>query len=132
MEPIHLLLTLPAEDDLIAEVAQRLARHGDVQFPPPQADRFSHTLDAGILFTTLSAIITAGAAVVSSLAAANAARAAAEASCADTVKTLLEIQQLLDERGQAELAQIGTSRADMISFDQVDAAFLQELLERPV
>ncbi len=99
----EILIRLPADETLAARVEQELARHADVMRPPPQV----LSIDAIELIARFVNIA---------------------AGSAATVKTLLEIKELLTREGKAEQARIAAPSGQERSFAEADEAFLKELL----
>jgi hypothetical protein len=104
MPATEILITLPADESLAAEVEQELAHHATVMRPPPQV----LSIDSIELLAQIVNI-------------------AADSTAA--IKTLLEIKAMLTRRGQAEQARIATPAGEERSFAEADEAFLKELLE---
>ena len=115
MAPIQLLLTLPADADLANLVEQRLAQHTEVIRLPPQAFDLA----------TITLLVSLGA----SLAATGASLASMQQSRVATLKSILEIKQLLAHQGQAAQARIGTPAVGTRALADADEAFLRRLLE---
>lgn len=103
MPATEILITLPADDALVAQVEQELARHADVMRPPPQV----LSIDSIELIAQFVEIA---------------------AGSAAAVKTLLEIREMLTRQGKAEQARIATPAGEERSFADADEAFLKELL----
>lgn len=116
-----LLITLPADEALAAQLEQRLTRHAQVMRPPPQT----------LLLETIALIVSIGASVAAiraSQAATEATRASIKQTQVETLKTLLEIQTMLQEQGRAAQVKIGSPAVPARSLADADEAFLKTLL----
>lgn len=109
-----LMITLPADEALAAQLEQRLARHAEVMRPPPQA------LNLEMIALLVS--------IVASLTTIAANRAGIAHTKAETLKTLLEIKQMLAEQGRAAEVRIGVPTGPTRSLADADEAFLKQLL----
>jgi hypothetical protein len=109
-----LMITLPADEALAAQLEQRLARHAEVMRPPPQT----------LSLETIALLASIGA----SLATIATTRASIAHTKAETVKTLLEIKQMLQEQGRADEVRIGPATGPTRSLADADEAFLKQLL----
>jgi hypothetical protein len=109
-----LFITLPADEPLAAQVEQRLDPHAEVMRPPPQT----------LSLETIALIATIGASVATMAD----AYASIKQSKLETLKTLLEIKQLLIEQGKADQARLSTPAGETRTFADMDDAFLHQLL----
>jgi|GEM_PF-5062610 len=109
-----LMITLPADEALAAQLEQRLARHAEVMRQPPE----TLSLEAIFLIVSIGA---SGAGIM-------AAGAATVASVTEFIKNILEIRQLLIQQGRAAEVRIGPPTGPARSLADADEAFLKQLL----
>jgi hypothetical protein len=102
-----LMIMLPNDETLAAQVEQSLAPHAEVMRPPPQT----------LSLETIALIAAIGA-----------SGASIAAASTEIVKHLLEIKQLLIEQGKADQAQIGSPATGTRTFAAADETFLKQLL----
>ncbi len=103
MASIEMLLTLPADENLVAQIERRLAVNAEVLRWSPQSPQPE----------TMHLIV---------------AVAGLAASATGAFEDLLAIRQLLKEQHLAERSRITTASGEHRSFAEIDEPFLKQLL----
>lgn len=116
-----LMITLPADEALAAQLEQRLARHAEVMRQSPQVLMLE-------TIALIASIAATSAAAAASVAAIRASQASVAQTRVETLKTLLEIKQLLAAQGHADQVKIGTPAIPARSLADADESFLKTLL----